>query len=77
MIHYKILKTNITITIWRTVRRITNEILGVKGMGNLQTKKKGSYFIFCFNEAVKKMLIALDNFFFKPVGCQLATFLRS
>ena len=27
-----ILQTNITRTIWQTVRRITNEILGVKGL---------------------------------------------
>ena len=32
MIQYQILKTNITRTIWQTVRRIINEILGVKGL---------------------------------------------
>ena len=31
MIQYQILQTNITRTVWQTVRRITNEILGVKG----------------------------------------------
>ncbi|RMX41556.1 hypothetical protein pdam_00008649 [Pocillopora damicornis] len=31
MVQYQILRTNITRTIWQTVRRITNEILGVKG----------------------------------------------
>ena len=31
MIQYQILKTNITRTKWHTVRRITSEILGVKG----------------------------------------------
>ena len=30
----KILSTNITRTVWQTVRRITNEILGVKGLNN-------------------------------------------
>ena len=30
LIQYQILQTNITRTIWLTVRRITNEILGVK-----------------------------------------------
>ena len=30
LIQYQILQTNITRTIWQTVRRITNEILGVK-----------------------------------------------
>ena len=30
MIQYQILQTNITRTVWQTVRRITNEILGVK-----------------------------------------------
>ena len=30
LIQYQILQTNITRTVWQTVRRITNEILGVK-----------------------------------------------
>ena len=30
-IQYQILQTNITRTVWQTVRRITNEILGVTG----------------------------------------------
>ena len=30
----KILQTNITRTAWQTVRRITNEILEVKGLGS-------------------------------------------
>ncbi|RMX53627.1 hypothetical protein pdam_00000354 [Pocillopora damicornis] len=30
--HTKIPQTNITKTIWQTVRRITNEILGAKGL---------------------------------------------
>ena len=32
LIQSQILQTNITKTIWQTVRRITNEILGVKGL---------------------------------------------
>ena len=32
MIQYQILQTSITRTIWQTVRRNTNEILGVKGL---------------------------------------------
>ena len=32
LIQYQILQTNITRTVWQTVRRITNEILGVKGL---------------------------------------------
>ena len=32
LIQYQILQTNITRTVWETVRRITNEILGVKGL---------------------------------------------
>ena len=32
LIQYQIPKTNITRTVWQTVRRITNEILGVKGL---------------------------------------------
>ena len=37
LIQYQIPKTNITRTVWQTVRRIINEILGVKG---LQVKVK-------------------------------------
>ena len=32
LIKYHILQTNITRTVWQTVKRITNEILGVKGL---------------------------------------------
>ena len=32
LIQYQILQTNITRTVWQTVRRITNKILGVKGL---------------------------------------------
>ena len=32
MIQYRILQTNITRAVWQTVRRITDEILGVKGL---------------------------------------------
>ena len=32
MIQYQILQTNITRAVWQTVRRITDEILGVKGL---------------------------------------------
>ena len=37
LIHYQIPQTNFRRTIWQTVRRIINEILGVKG---LQVKVK-------------------------------------
>ena len=36
LMQYQILQTNITKTVWQTVRRITNEILVVKG---LRTKR--------------------------------------
>ena len=32
LIQYQILQTNITRTVWQIVRRITDEILGVKGL---------------------------------------------
>ena len=32
LIQYQILQTHITRTVWEIVRRITNEILGVKGL---------------------------------------------
>ena len=35
LIQYQILQTNITRTAWQTVRRITNEILGVKGLSKI------------------------------------------
>ena len=35
LIQYQILQTNITRTVWQTVRRITNEILGVKGLQDM------------------------------------------
>ena len=35
MFQYQILQTNITRTVWEIVGRITNEILGVKGLMNL------------------------------------------
>ena len=34
LIQYQILQTNIIRTVWQTVRRITNELLGVKGLSN-------------------------------------------
>ena len=37
MIQYQILQASITRTIWQTVRRITNEILGVKELRNCKT----------------------------------------
>ena len=39
LIQYQILQTNITRTIWQTVRRITNEILGVKGLRSSERRK--------------------------------------
>ena len=38
MIQYQILQTNITRAKWQTVRRIMNEILGVKGLTFLHDK---------------------------------------
>ena len=35
LIQYQILQTNITRTLWQTVKRITHEILGVKGLNSL------------------------------------------
>ena len=33
---YQILQTNITRIVWQTIRRITNEILGVKRLSSLR-----------------------------------------
>ena len=35
LIQYQILQTNITRTVWQTVWRITNEILGAKGLSKI------------------------------------------
>ena len=48
LIRYQILRTNITRTVWQTVTRITNEILGVKGLSLLKNwgypfEKKNCY----------------------------------
>ena len=36
LIQNQILQTNITRTVWQTVRRITNEILGIKGLNTVK-----------------------------------------
>ena len=38
LIQYQIIQTNIRRTVWQTVRRITNEILGVKGLKDITHK---------------------------------------
>ena len=38
MIQYRILRTNITRTVWQTVRRITDEILGAEGVKEKEFK---------------------------------------
>ena len=43
LIQYQILQTNITRKVWHTVRRVTNEILGVKG-----SKKKHEIYIYIY-----------------------------
>ena len=35
LIQYQILQTNITRTVWPTIRRIADEILGVQGLNSL------------------------------------------
>ena len=44
MIPYQILLTNIIRTVWQTVRRITNEILGVGGLKKLEMDQFYSFF---------------------------------
>ena len=38
MIQYQILQTNITRTVWEIIRRITNKILGVRGLTGSQAR---------------------------------------
>ena len=57
MIQYQILQTNITRTIWQTVRRITNEILEVKRL----TVAKSSYLMVCFICDCIYLWIVLDQ----------------
>ena len=40
MIQYQILQINITRIVWQTGRRITDEIIGVKGLISFQKNKK-------------------------------------
>ena len=49
----------------------------LKGWETYKQRKRAPISFFVLMKPSKKMLIALDNFFFKPVGCQLATFLQS
>ena len=39
LIQYQILQTNITRTVWQTIRRIADEILGVQGLNSLVLQK--------------------------------------
>ena len=41
LMQYQILQTNITRTTWQTVKRITNDILGVKGLGTSNYSSPG------------------------------------
>ena len=52
LIQYQILQTNITRTMRQTVRRITNEILGVKGLSIF-------FFFFFFGFDLKVLLSSL------------------
>ena len=61
MIQYQILKINIRGTIWQTVRRITNEILAVKGLKLMSTVK----IILAFHMHRKSLF---DLEFCKPVN---------
>ena len=45
LIQCQILQTNITRTIWQTVRRITNEILRVKGLTTIHAH---TFILFCY-----------------------------
>ena len=50
LIQYQIPQTNVTRTVWQTVRRITNEILGVKGLSqqsSLVAHPAEAYLGFC------------------------------
>ena len=58
MIQYQILQTNITRTVWQTVRRITYEILGVKGL-KLQSTCEDHIFA-CFSSAGQIKIISLQ-----------------
>ena len=48
MIQWQILQTNIMRIVWQTVRRITNEILGVKGLTLLLPSSKHQSFFLSF-----------------------------
>ena len=51
MIQYQILRTNITRTVWETVKRNTNEILGVKRVKEERTKRLFEFPLGCGNQS--------------------------
>ena len=50
---------------WQTVRRITNEILGVKGLSNL------FFFRICFKGTVEFIMDKDQNFYFMEMNTRL------
>ena len=49
MIQSQILQPNITRTVWQTVRRIADEILGIKGLIRVSLQQP---FLFMYNKVV-------------------------
>ena len=64
LVQYQIPQTNVTRTVWQTVRRITNEILGVKGLSQqscLVAHPAEAYLGFC---SMKSTSPSLDGMLF-------------
>ena len=70
---YQILQTNITRTVWQTIRRITNEILGVKRLSSLR-KVFPFWLDKWFNTRRFHIVCFMYNYNFGQ--CQISVFLK-
>ena len=61
MVQYQILQTNITRTVWQTVRRITNEILGVKSAAETLAVTEGLIEVIAFTVKILTILLRTVN----------------
>ena len=67
LMQYQILQTNITRTTWQTVKRITNDILGVKGLGTSNYSSPGvggwkNYFLVQGDHMVRAHVVLLIHY---------------
>ena len=63
MIQYQILLPSIIMTVWQTVRRITNEILGLKGLSEERDAGENAELPLCVIASRLSLLAPLDTRF--------------